>query len=167
MTQYYKWSTIYEYYLYKRTFENKEIWGARVPLLIRAMMLSKDKIYALGPEELLNQKKSFNILDRPDIKELAQKQDEAFHGKAGSTLLVVDRETGKMTEGYKLHTTPVFDGMVSAYNSLYISLTDGSVVCLGGEGKDVNALTAADIESYNKAAKIVPPVLKKKKKKKK
>ncbi|MCH2209051.1 MAG: PQQ-binding-like beta-propeller repeat protein [Lentisphaerales bacterium] len=167
MTQYYRWSKEYEYYLFNRSYENKENWGVRVPILVRSMTRAKNKLFIFGPEELLNQKKSMNILDQASTQETAQKQDDAYHGKSGALLLSVDPKNGQMTEGYKLHTTPVFDGMVNAYNKLYISMSDGSVICLGGEGQANQALSGEDIASYNAIAKVEPYVPSKKKPKKK
>jgi outer membrane protein assembly factor BamB len=164
MTQYYRWSKEYEYYLFNRSYENKENWGVRVPILVRSMTRAKNKLFIFGPEELLNQKKSKNILDQPATQKTVQAQDDAYHGKSGTLLLAIDPQNGQMTEGYKLHTTPVFDGMVNAYNKLYISMSDGSVICLGGEGRDNEALKAELIETYNANAKVVGPKPRKKRK---
>ena len=167
MTEYYRWSKEYEYYLFNRSYENKENWGVKVPILVRSMTRSKNKLFILGPEELLNQKKSLKNLDQISTQETARKQDDAYHGKSGALLLTVDPKNGKMTEGYKLHTTPVFDGMVNAYNKLYISMSDGSVLCLGEEGKANQALSSKTISSYNANSKIAPPGNKRSRKKKK
>jgi hypothetical protein len=111
-----------------------------------------------------------NILNQPATQEIAQKQDDAYHGKSGAFLLAVDPRIGQMTEGYKLHTTPVFDGLVNAYSKLFISMSDGSVVCLGSEGKANEVLTAEEIATYNSNSEVVPfkprPKAKRKKKNK-
>ena len=154
MTQYYKWSKEYEYYLFNRSHENEERWGVRVPILVRSMTMAKDNLYIFGPEELLDQKASLNTLDQPETQAIAQKQDAAYNGESGATLLVVDRSNGEMTEGYQLHTTPVFDGMVSAYSKLFIAMSDGSVICLGDTGTGSKALSAETIETYNASSSV-------------
>ncbi len=116
--------------------------------------MAKDNLYIFGPEELLDQKASLNTLDQPETQAIAQKQDAAYNGESGATLLVVDRSNGEMTEGYQLHTTPVFDGMVSAYNKLFIAMSDGSVVCLGDKGADIKTLSAETIETYNASSSV-------------
>ena len=55
----------------------------------------------------------------------------------------------------------------SRANNLFVSMSDGTVVCLGSEGKSVTALTSNEIGAYNAKSKIVPPKPRKKKKKKK
>ncbi len=154
LTQYYKWSKEYEYYLFNRSHENEEQWGVRVPILVRSMTLAENNLYIFGPEELLDQKSSLKTLDQAETKDIAQQQDDAYNGKSGAILLVVDRDNGTMTEGYQLHTTPVFDGMVSAYNKLFISMSDGSVVCLGSEGSDSDALSDETIATYNARSSV-------------
>jgi hypothetical protein len=167
MTQYFKWSKEYEYYLFCRSYENSEKWGVRVPILVRSMTRSKDKLFILGPEEVLDQKKSLNILNLSSTQALAQKQDDAYYGKSGALLLSVDPHDGEMTEGFKLHATPVFDGMIHAYGKLYIAMSDGSVLCLGPEGQANPVISETAIKAYNGNAKIEPHVPKKKKASKK
>ncbi|HIG26282.1 MAG TPA: hypothetical protein EYQ50_00190 [Verrucomicrobiales bacterium] len=160
MTQYYKWSKIYQYYLYNRDYENKENWGIRVPILIRSMLLSDDNLYILGPEELLNQATDSQNLHLVDTKKLALEQDEAFAGNRGALLMEVDRENGTLKTGFKLHTTPVFDGMAIAYNNLFISMSDGSLICLGSSGKDLQAIPNQTMESYKSESRKPLPIAK-------
>jgi hypothetical protein len=164
MNQYYRWSKEYEYYLYNRSLENEEKWGVRLPILVRAMVAAKDRLYAFGPQELYNQKKMIGILDQAASQKLVKEQDDAFNGKSGAIFLVINRENGTIENGYNLHTTPVFDGLASAYNKLFISMSDGSVVCLGNQGQNLDAVTDQQVAAYNDAAKIDAPKGTKKKK---
>ena len=157
MTEYYKWSTIYEYYLYQRGYDNSEAWGVKIPILVRAMLLSQDKLYIMGPEEVLKQATDSKNLHLIDTKKLAVEQDEAFRGKRGSMLLEIDRTNGEMLAGYNLHTTPIFDGIASAQGRMLISMSDGSLLCLGGAGSDLDAIPTDSIASYNADSKVVPP----------
>ena len=48
-------------------------------------------------------------------------------------LAVTDKADGKVISEYELDSAPVFDGMIAADKKLFISMTDGSIVCLGGK----------------------------------
>ena len=106
---YYRWSKEYEYYLYNRSLENKEKWGVRLPILVRAMVAAKDRLYAFGPQELYNQKKMIGILDQAASQKLVKEQEDAFNGKSGATFLVINRENGTIENGYNLHTNHAID----------------------------------------------------------
>ena len=73
----------------------------------------------------------------------------------------VDRTNGSLKSGYRLPTTPVFDGMAAAYGKLLVSLTDGSLVCLGettsGNEAGLVPVAAKVIAEYNADSKVVPP----------
>lgn len=164
MVEYYKWSTLYEYYLYQRGYDNSEAWGVKIPILVRAMLLSGDKLYISGPEEILKQARDSKNLHLVDTKKLAVEQDEAFHGKRGAMLLEVDRRNGAILGGYELPTNPVFDGMASAYGKMFVSMSDGSVLCLGSaeSGPALAAVPAKAIAEFNADSKVVPPSEKRK-----
>jgi hypothetical protein len=48
-------------------------------------------------------------------------------------LWAVSAADGNQLAEIKLESPPVFDGMIAANERLYISTTDGKVVCLGGK----------------------------------
>jgi hypothetical protein len=48
-------------------------------------------------------------------------------------LWVYDSASGKRTAEYDLKTTPVFDGMIAGPNRIFMSMSDGSVVCMTAE----------------------------------
>ena len=68
--------------------------------------------------------------------------------------VVVDRETGTIKNVYKLHTTPVLDGMATAYNKLFIVMSDGTVVCLDKDGQGLEPVQHDQIVKWNRNAKI-------------
>jgi len=50
----------------------------------------------------------------------------------GGLLWVVAASGGKKLAECKLESPPVFDGMVAARGRLYLALTSGRLICLGG-----------------------------------
>lgn len=46
-------------------------------------------------------------------------------------LSVTNKAKGKVTSECELDSAPVLDGIIIAYKNLFISMLDGSVVCLG------------------------------------
>jgi hypothetical protein len=58
---------------------------------------------------------------------------EAYEGKQGSVLRVLDVADGKRISEQPLPGLPVFDGLSAARGRLYLSLTDGRVLCLAGQ----------------------------------
>ena len=67
----------------------------------------------------------------PDLGQ--QNAPDIYDGSKGSVLLMVDKTDGKKLAGMELPSSPVFDGMIAAGRRLYLSLKDGSVLCLAGK----------------------------------
>ena len=57
----------------------------------------------------------------------------AFEARKGAQIVAVSAEDGKKLAEYKLESPPVFDGMITANERLYIATTDGRVLCLTGK----------------------------------
>ncbi len=55
----------------------------------------------------------------------------AYDGKLGGILWAAAAADGKKLAQYKLDAPPCWDGMAAANGKLYVSLEDGSVVCMG------------------------------------
>lgn len=55
----------------------------------------------------------------------------AYEGRMGGVLWVASAETGRKLAEYKLDAPPAWDGMAATQGKLYISLNDGSLLCLG------------------------------------
>ena len=79
------------------------------------MVLSKDTLFIVGP--------------KGDWMHSA----DSYEGREGIALVAVSPLTGATTAEYALPELPVFDGMSAAYESLYLSLRDGSVTCFTGQ----------------------------------
>ena len=56
---------------------------------------------------------------------------KAYEGRMGGVLWAVSAQTGEKMAETKLSAAPAWDGIAVANGRLYISLEDGSVVCLG------------------------------------
>ncbi|NQT37649.1 MAG: hypothetical protein HQ581_09185, partial [Planctomycetes bacterium] len=56
---------------------------------------------------------------------------DAYEGRQGSVLVAVDASDGRQLTQLPLPGTPVFDGMSAAAGRLFVSTTDGEVLCLG------------------------------------
>ncbi|MCX7044820.1 MAG: PQQ-binding-like beta-propeller repeat protein [Candidatus Sumerlaeota bacterium] len=100
-------------------------WEDRNSLIVRAMVLGSGRLVIAGPPDL-GQK-------NPDM--LAFKNvDQAlagFEGKKGVYLRILAAADGKKLSECQLRDMPVFDGMSAANGRLYLSTSNGSVICLG------------------------------------
>jgi hypothetical protein len=91
-------------------------WIQQEPLLARAMIKTRNKLCLAGI---------------PDKQKMEQ-WTEAMEGKGEGLLCLVSPSTGEKTAIYKIASPPVWNGMAAAGGSLYMSLTNGSVICLSG-----------------------------------
>jgi hypothetical protein len=139
-----------------------------LPILVRAMVASDDRLFLLGPEEVLRQDVIKQWITVQEVQQLMAKQENALNGKTGSILLAVDKQSGKILSGHRLQTSPLLDGMAGAYGNLYISTADGQLCCLSDDGEGLDALTAEEVEQLNKdSAPPSPPKKKNAQKKRK
>jgi len=98
------------------TRKNPPVWHQWVALRIRAMTLAGKYLLVAGPPDVLDPKDPMG----------------AFEGRKGGLLRVHAEEDGKMVTEQKLTAPPVFDGIIAAGGRIYMTLTDGKVVCMGG-----------------------------------
>lgn len=89
-------------------------WERWLPLRIRAMVKTRDKLFVAGPPDIL---KPGDTL-------------AAFEGRAGAELLAIDPNTGETLHHYDLPSPPVFDGLIAAYGRLYLATHDGKLTCM-------------------------------------
>ncbi|NOX57090.1 MAG: PQQ-binding-like beta-propeller repeat protein, partial [Planctomycetes bacterium] len=104
-------------------------WSRKVPLLGRAMVLTKNKLFVAGPPE--------RALEDPST----------FVGSEDVRLMVVRTKDGKKIKEYELTAPPVFDGMAVADGRVYLSTEDGGVHCFA----------AADQAGVQPLKEVVPP----------
>ena len=150
LQRYFKWSEEYVFHLHAKNYDYQDQWSVMLPILVRAMVASDDRLFVLGPQELMRQDEIKQRITEDEVQKLMVKQEKAMDGKSGSILLAVDKHSGKILSGQRLPTAPVLDGMAVLYGNLYIAATDGTLCCLGSDGKDLDALSAAKIEELNR-----------------
>ena len=86
-----------------------DLWTETVPIYARALALADKTLFVAGPPDTLT----------------------AIERQTGGVLWAVAAADGKKLAETKLDAAPVFDGMIVAGGRLFISMTDGSVVCMG------------------------------------
>jgi len=92
--------------------ENAKKWEKAVPMQVRAMVLADKVLFAAG---LLADE-----IDGPDGPDMSR----------GSALIALSASDGTELGRCPLDSIPVFDGMAAAYGRLYISMKNGSLLCL-------------------------------------
>jgi hypothetical protein len=105
-------------------------WTRDVPLLARAMVLTRDALFLAGPPDLVDEEETFRRLVNRD--QLAQEQlalqDAALRGAQGGSLLAVSVQDGTPLADYHLDALPVWDGLAATLNGLFLCTEAGSVV---------------------------------------
>ena len=91
-------------------------WQQWIPVRVRAMVKAGEALFIAGPPDVLD----------------ANDPLAAFEGRKGAVLQAVSVEDGKKLAELQLKTPPVFDGMIAAQGCLFLSLEDGSLICLSG-----------------------------------
>lgn len=107
------------YRLYARDHEaTEDRWSIFIPVRVRAMVAAGNRLFVAGPPDVI-----------PEDDPLA-----AFEGRKGARLWSFATNDGKkVAEVANLSAPPVYDGLIAARQSLYISLEDGRVICFGAE----------------------------------
>ena len=101
------------------------------PLQARAMALAGDNLIIAGPPDVLDEEEIFaKPFDRKVVSQ-AKGQVAALEGKKGALLQVISTGDGRKLNEIKLSSNPVFNGVAVARGKLYISTSDGKVICLG------------------------------------
>jgi len=91
-------------------------WQRPVKFQVRAMVLAGKILFAAGP-----------LLTDPDNAPQAPAENRE------SLLLAISASDGTELARYRLDSAPIFDGMAAAFGRLYISMMDGSLLCMGRE----------------------------------
>ena len=155
LRQYFRWSEEYVYHLHAKDYDYQDQWSVMLPILVRAMVASDDRLFVLGPEELMRQDEIKRRITEEEVQQLMVEQEKALNGQSGSILLTVDKHSGKILSGHRLPTAPLLDGMSGAYGNLYMAATDGTLCCIGSDGDALAALTDEKIEELNTI--VAPP----------
>ncbi|MHC4389264.1 MAG: hypothetical protein ACYSX1_11755, partial [Planctomycetota bacterium] len=102
------------------------------PLLVRAMVLADKTLFIAGPPDVVDETKAFGRFNEADIRAKLEQQQASLDGEKGSLLWSVSTTDGNILSRQKLDSLPVFDGMAAAGGRLYLSTTDGNVICFKG-----------------------------------
>ncbi len=104
------------YLLFAKNLTGKsETWSQRVPLRIRAMVLTPQRLFVAGPPDVIDPQDPLG----------------AFQGRKGGSLYVIDAATGQRLAEHTLTSPPVFNGAAAARGRLFLAAEDGSLTCLG------------------------------------
>jgi outer membrane protein assembly factor BamB len=137
LPKFYRWTKPIEHRLFaarKTGFKinDKEAysWTGDIAMFPRGMVKAGNLLFIAGPEDFVNEEAAYRHRNNPEWQEKIRRQAEAFSGSAGGFLRAMNTETGEQASQIKIGSIPVFDGMAAANSRLYISLVDGSVMCL-------------------------------------
>jgi len=90
-------------------------WQKMIPLRIRAMVLAGESLFAAGPPDVVDPKDPL----------------AAFEGRKGAMLQVFSARDGSLVKSHSLSSLPAFDGLSAARGRLYLTTTDGKILCMG------------------------------------
>ncbi len=96
----------------------REMWRLQIPITGKAMAMAGNILFVAGEPMKF---------DDPSYKNYVA----AYNGQLGGRLLAVSATDGRKLAEYKLNAAPVWDSIAIANRQLYISLSDGTVQCLG------------------------------------
>jgi len=119
-----------------------QAWSNDVSVQTTAMVLTKDTLFVAGVPDVSDEEEAAKTLSQPDTERRLADQSAAFEGRRGGLLLAVSPKDGTKLAAYRLDAMPRFDGLIAVAGRLYMVTTDGKVVCLGTDGKP---LQAADV----------------------
>jgi hypothetical protein len=107
-------------------------WTQELPLFVRAMVKTADKLIIAGPADIIEEEKVKSLFNSPEMQVRLDEQSAILAGERGGILRMVSTQNGQQISEYKLGVPPIFDGMIAANGKLFISTMDGSIVCLTG-----------------------------------
>ncbi len=106
------------YLLYAVTATSKRTWGdGEFPVCPSAMVAAGRMLLVAGFPDQVDPKDPW----------------ATFEGRRGGLLRVLSKDKGEKLAEHRLDSPPVWNGMAVAGERLYLSLTDGSIICFGGK----------------------------------
>jgi phosphosulfolactate phosphohydrolase-like enzyme len=90
-------------------------------------------LFVAGPPDLLDEQQALNRIDDPTVRRNLEDQSASFKGEKGAILMAVSAADGKTLAQYDLDNPPVFDGLIAAGSRLYMTTTNGEVLCMTGK----------------------------------
>ncbi len=92
----------------------RALWQQRLGIRVTAMNRAGDTIFVAGSPDTVDPKDPYG----------------AWEGRKGGVIAAFAADDGKKLAEYKLPAPPVWDGMAAAQNQLFISTSNGHVVCM-------------------------------------
>jgi outer membrane protein assembly factor BamB len=99
-----------------------EPWTKPVTIQVRAMVLTDKVLFVAGPPA-----------DAGNGPAGRDENKGALRKESPGLLMAISVSDGTELAQYQLDSSPVFDGMAAAYGRLYVSMEDGSLLCLAEE----------------------------------
>ena len=96
---------------------------------VRALVVADKTLFIAGPPDVVDEEEAFFAMDDSEILKKLAEQSEFLKGKDGARLWAVSTQTGEKLAEYKLDSLPVWDGMIAANSSLYMTTMDGNITC--------------------------------------
>jgi hypothetical protein len=111
----------------------KPKWTQDVPIYVRGMVLGGQKLFVVGPPDIIDEESTFQKLTEkdPEVQKLLDLQDQVIEGKDGGLLLAVNIDTGEVDHRLQTESLPTWDGLSGANNRLFMTTLDGRVICFG------------------------------------
>ena len=94
-------------------------WNTPTPFAGHAVAAAKNTVMAAGVP----------LLDGYSVEDT----NASYAGKKGGIAWLLDASDGHKLQEVRFDAAPVWDGIAIAHDSYFVSLKDGSVVCLGGK----------------------------------
>ncbi len=107
----------------KKPMKPKPVWADKQSLIVRAMVLTQDKLVVAGPPDL--RKKETSLLAYTNEEESLA----SFRGERGVMLRILNASDGQTLSECSLEAMPVFDGMSAAQGRVFVSLKNGELQC--------------------------------------
>ena len=101
------------------------LWSGTCGLTVRAQVLAGDQLLIAGPTDVAKKSDSKALSYENEAETLA-----AMRGEKGAFLNVHSTKEGARKSQVEILSVPVFDGMSVAGDRVFVSLLDGSIICL-------------------------------------
>jgi outer membrane protein assembly factor BamB len=111
----------------------KPKWTQDVPIYVRGMVLGGNKLFIVGPPDIIDEESTFQKLTEkdPEVQQLLSDQDRVLDGEKGGILLAVNIDTGEVDHQLPIPSLPTWDGLSGANNKLFLTTLDGKLMCFG------------------------------------
>ncbi len=116
-------------------------WSTKLDVYVRALLVAGNAdpkrpglLFAVGVPEIIDEYDAHTLIERGQAKGAALKKihdkERAAAGELGATLLIVSTADGTVISETELAHPAVFDGISAANGRIFISDTEGRVLCL-------------------------------------